>query len=115
MKPCSNLSCRLYLSSLGDRLRCHRRAKGLSQAQLAIDADMEVSQISRIERGVINTSVVTLLQIATVLEMDISELLPTSPARRLMKLKTTESRRHPLPKPGNSLHHAGWAHPRAQK
>ena len=81
MKPCSNLSCRLYLSSLGDRLRCHRRAKGLSQAQLAIDADMEVSQISRIERGVINTSVITLLQIATVLEVDISELLPPSPVK----------------------------------
>ena len=68
MKPCSNLSC-------------HRRAKGLSQAQLAIVADMEVSHISRIERGVINTSVVTLLQIVTVLEVVISELLPPTPVK----------------------------------
>ena len=47
MKPCSNLSLRLYLSSLVNRWRC-RRAMGLSQAYLAIDPDMEVSQISRI-------------------------------------------------------------------
>ena len=81
MKPCSNLSCRLYLSFLGERLRRHRRAKGLSQAQLAIDADMEISQISRIERGVINASAVTLLQIAAVLEVDISELLPPTTSK----------------------------------
>ena len=40
---------------LGERLRSIRRAIGLSQAQLAIDANMEISQISRIERGVLNT------------------------------------------------------------
>jgi len=63
---------------LGERLRSIRRALGLSQAQLAIDANMEISQISRIERGVINTSVGTLLQISAVLKVDISELLPKS-------------------------------------
>lgn len=67
-----------YLRRLGRELRLHRLAIGLSQAQLAIDANMEVSQISRIERGVINTSVGTLLQISAVLEVDISELLPPS-------------------------------------
>lgn len=66
---------------LGECLRYHRRTKGLSQAQLAVDADMEVSQISRIERGVINTSVVTLLQISAVLEVDISELLPPTASK----------------------------------
>lgn len=71
----------MYLSFLGERLRYHRRTKGLSQAQLAVDADMEVSQISRIERGVINTSVVTLLQISAVLEVDISELLPPTASK----------------------------------
>ena len=63
---------------LGTKLRDIRRSKGYSQAQLAIDAEMEVSQISRIERGVLNTSVGTLLQISVVLEVDISELLPPS-------------------------------------
>lgn len=78
MNPCSDLSCRLYLSRLGEHLRHLRRSKGLSQAQLAIDADMEISQISRIERGILNTSVGTLLQIAQALEVDISDLLPSS-------------------------------------
>ncbi len=68
----------IYLSRLGKRLRHLRRSKGLSQAQLAIDADMEISQISRIERGILNTSVGTLLQIAQALEVDISDLLPSS-------------------------------------
>ncbi|WP_409070962.1 helix-turn-helix domain-containing protein [Flavobacterium sp.] len=35
---------------------------------------MKVSQISRIERGVINTSVTTIYEIAKVLKIDISEL-----------------------------------------
>lgn len=75
-----------YLHRLGCELRLRRRAIGLSQAQLAIDANMDISQISRIERGVINTSVGTLLQISAVLEVDISELLPLYFQKRRAKL-----------------------------
>ena len=66
-----------YMIDLGTKLRDIRRSKVYSQAQLAIDAEMEVSQISRIERGVLNTSVLTLLKIAVVLDVELSDLLPT--------------------------------------
>lgn len=62
---------------LGTKLRDIRRSKSYSQAQLAIDSEMEVSQISRIERGVLNTYVLTLLKIAVVLDVELSDLLPT--------------------------------------
>ena len=62
---------------MGANLRDICRAKGYSQAQLAIDTDMEVSQISRIERGILSTSVLTLLKIAVVLEVELSDLVPT--------------------------------------
>ena len=45
-----------------------------SQEQLANELGIEISQISRIERGVINTSITTLYSISKVLNVDISEL-----------------------------------------
>ncbi|WPR72327.1 helix-turn-helix transcriptional regulator [Flavobacterium sp. NG2] len=49
-------------------------AKGFTQEQLANELGIEISQISRIERGVINTSITTLYSISKVLNIDISEL-----------------------------------------
>ena len=46
----------------------------LSQEELAWKADLELSQISRIERGVINTSVSQLFIIARALEVTMPEL-----------------------------------------
>jgi len=65
-----------YLNHLGAKLREIRLSKSYSQSQLAIDTNMEISQISRIERGVLNTSVLTLLKIAVVLDVELSDLLP---------------------------------------
>ncbi|MCC6458936.1 MAG: helix-turn-helix transcriptional regulator [Saprospiraceae bacterium] len=48
--------------------------KHLSQEELAWKADLELSQISRIERGIINTSVSQLFSIATALEVQVKEL-----------------------------------------
>lgn len=47
---------------------------GLTQEQLAIDLGIEISQISRIERGIINTSIGNINAIATALKIDINEL-----------------------------------------
>ncbi|MBK8967283.1 MAG: helix-turn-helix transcriptional regulator [Lewinellaceae bacterium] len=47
---------------------------GLSQEALAWKADLELSQISRIERGVINTSVSQLFSIAEALEVPMAAL-----------------------------------------
>lgn len=62
------------LISFGGNLRKLRLAKGLTQEQLANELGIEISQISRIERGVINTSVTTLYAIANALKIDVSQL-----------------------------------------
>lgn len=63
----------VFLQALGNRLRELRRLRGLSQEELAWKADLELSQISRIERGVINTSVSQVLSIAEALEISLPE------------------------------------------
>ena len=62
------------LVNFGGNLRQLRLAKGFSQEQLANELGVEISQISRIERGIINTSVTTLYAISKALKIDVSEL-----------------------------------------
>ncbi len=62
------------IKSFGVRLREVRKEKGISQENLAFKADLELSQISRIERGIINTSLSQILTIAEALEIDVKEL-----------------------------------------
>ena len=62
------------LVNFGKKLRLVRLAKGFTQEQLANELGIEISQISRIERGIINTSVTTLYEISKVLEVAVSEL-----------------------------------------
>jgi transcriptional regulator with XRE-family HTH domain len=60
--------------ALGLHVKKMRKGKSMSQAQLAIDCDVDVSVISRIERGMINTSVYNLKLIAEALDIEIQEL-----------------------------------------
>ncbi len=60
--------------SFEKKLRLARLTKGFTQEQLANELGIEISQISRIERGVINTSITTLYSISKVLNVDVSEL-----------------------------------------
>lgn len=62
------------LINFGGKLRQHRLAKGFTQEQLANELGVEISQISRIERGVINTSITTLYAISKTLKIEVSEL-----------------------------------------
>lgn len=62
------------LLKFGNNLRKWREVKGFTQQQLADELNIEISQISRIERGVINTSVVTVYSISKVLEIEVSKL-----------------------------------------
>lgn len=62
------------LINFGKSLRLTRLAKGFTQEQLANELGVEISQISRIERGVINTSITNLYEITKVLDVNISEL-----------------------------------------
>ncbi|WP_083672310.1 helix-turn-helix domain-containing protein [Chryseobacterium sp. RU37D] len=50
-----------------------RQQKNLTQKELAFMVDVEISQITRIERGIINTSVLNLMKITDALEISMSE------------------------------------------
>ena len=58
----------------GNNLRRIRLEKGFTQEQLANEIGVEISQISRIERGVISTSIYTLYQFKLVLDINFDEL-----------------------------------------
>jgi transcriptional regulator with XRE-family HTH domain len=62
------------LKLFGNNLRLIRESRGYTQEQLANELGLEISQISRIERGVINTSIFTLYEISTFFKIDINEL-----------------------------------------
>lgn len=66
------------LKLFGKNLRKVRESKGFTQEQLANELGLEISQISRIERGVINTSIYTLYQISTFFNIDVNELFDLS-------------------------------------
>lgn len=55
------------IKAFGECLRELRLSKGFTQERLAYTADLELSQISRIERGIINTSISQVFQIAAAL------------------------------------------------
>lgn len=63
-----------FLLSFGKNLRRLRKSKGFTQEFLANEIGVEISQISRIERGIINTSIANASRIAKVLDIKISEL-----------------------------------------
>lgn len=56
-----------YLKNFGKNLRILRLDRNLSQEALAYEADLSISQISRIERGIINTSLKQIYSIAVAL------------------------------------------------
>jgi transcriptional regulator with XRE-family HTH domain len=62
------------LKAFGQQLKKLRESKNISQESLAFDADISISQISRIERGVINTSISQLISICRVLNIHPREL-----------------------------------------
>lgn len=65
----------IRLKKIGERLQKLRLQKNLTQKELAFMIDVEISQITRIERGIINTSILSLMKIADALEISISEFL----------------------------------------
>ena len=66
------------LHQFGRRLRHVRKAKGFTQESLAAAAELEFSQIGRIERGVINTSLSTVFVLARTLQIDVRDLFDFS-------------------------------------
>lgn len=69
-----NLNEKEFLIAFGKNLRKLRKARGFTQAQLANDLGVEISQISRIERGIINTSIGNCNGISNILKIPIKNL-----------------------------------------
>lgn len=59
----------------GEKLKTLRTAKGLTLEQLAFEAEMEISQVHRVEKGKINPTLTTLTALASGLGITIAELL----------------------------------------
>lgn len=63
-----------FINKFGQRLREIRKAKKISQERLALDTGFELSQIGRIERGTVNTSISHVAAIAKALKVKPEEL-----------------------------------------
>lgn len=63
------------IQALAKNIRKYRKLKGLSMEQLANLLDVDYSQISRIERGLVNPSISIVFDIAGVLEIQPYQLL----------------------------------------
>lgn len=70
-----NISEETFIANLGIHIRQLREKKGLSQQDLADDCDIRKTQIGRIERAEINTTIKTLVKIANALDLEPKELL----------------------------------------
>ena len=70
-----NTNDQQYLSRLGEKLKQMRIQKGFTQEKLAYTIGVEISQISRIERGVINTSILNMYKIATALNLSVKDIV----------------------------------------
>lgn len=55
---------------LGDNVRKYRKLRGLTQEQLALDAEMERSYVSDLERGTRNPSVKAVGRLAEALNIE---------------------------------------------
>lgn len=64
-----------HLKKFGDRLRNLRKAKGLSQEELAQIAELHRNYIGGIERGERNVALLNIIRLAQALEVSPSELL----------------------------------------
>ena len=63
-----------FLKKVGSKLRKLRNEKGYSMESLANEAEIEYRQLGRIERGEINTSIISLLRICEILQVEMKEL-----------------------------------------
>lgn len=63
-----------WRQTVGGNIGKLRRAKGLTQEELAFRAEIDLTYLGGIERGVRNPSLLVLVQIAAALGMDLPDL-----------------------------------------
>ena len=70
----NNIKDVTYIKRFGENLRKIRISKKISQEVLAFASDIPISQVGRIERGEVNTTISSVKVIANALEIDIKDL-----------------------------------------
>ena len=70
-----NIKNRKLIQAVGNRIRSLRIEKGLSQEDLANEAEVPLSQIGRIERGENNPTISTLYVISEALGIELKKLV----------------------------------------
>lgn len=71
----NNLRNQETLEQFGEKLKTLRTTKGLTLEQLAFEADIELSQVHRVEKGKINPTLTTLIALAKGLGITLAELV----------------------------------------
>ena len=69
-----NIRNEKVIKAFGKNLRALRKNKKLSIEELAYDANLEYSQVARIERGEINTTISTAYALADALDIALTSL-----------------------------------------
>ena len=64
-----------FFTNLGRKISRMRKEKKLSQAEFAVLMNRDINTLSKIERGVINPKITTLINIAKALDISLIELL----------------------------------------
>jgi len=64
-----------FLKEFGKHLQKLREAKGLTTRQFAYEADISHSSVGRLEAGLSNPTLTTLIKIADALEIDLNILV----------------------------------------
>ena len=63
------------MNNIGDNIKKFRELKSITREQIAGDLKMSLSNYSKIERGEIDLTISRIYEIATVLEVDVSQIL----------------------------------------
>ncbi|WP_394758796.1 helix-turn-helix domain-containing protein [Flavobacterium sp.] len=63
-----------YIKLFGENLQKIRMSRKMSQETLAYDSDIPISQVGRIERGEINTTISTVKALSKALNISVKDL-----------------------------------------
>lgn len=76
--------------TLGNRVREVRKYRGFTLEKLALDAEIELKQLSRIEYGKINTTVFQIYRLCYSLNVNLGELFGSIPLNSSIKNQNTD-------------------------
>ncbi len=73
----------IFLKQFGNQIREVRRSKNITQEVLANTINVDISQISRLERGILNASVSLIKDISVALDIDLKTIFEFEYTKKL--------------------------------